>query len=60
MKNDEHRSIRKQTLALSLSLAATLLMATASATFAQRLPGTENGEWHHYGGDLASSIETTT
>ncbi|MCH7935388.1 MAG: pyrroloquinoline quinone-dependent dehydrogenase, partial [Gemmatimonadetes bacterium] len=28
-----------------------LLLATAADAFAQRLPGTENGEWRYLGGD---------
>ena len=47
MINVELRPFRAQTLRVSLGLgfAGALLMATAAATLAQRLPGTENGEW---------------
>ena len=33
------------------SLAAVVVMLTAAAAFAQRLPGTDNGEWRYLGGD---------
>jgi len=36
---------------LGLGFASALLMATAATVFAQRLPGTENGEWRYLGGD---------
>ena len=53
MTKVEHRPFRAQTLRSSLGLgfASALLMATAAATLAQRLPGTENGEWRYLGGD---------
>ena len=41
-------SFRVQTLG---GLASALLMMTAAAASAQRLPGTENGEWRYLGGD---------
>ena len=37
--------------ALVLGLASAVWILTASAAFAQRLPGTENGEWRYLGGD---------
>ena len=51
MMNVELRPFRTQTLAFCLGLVSALLMATAAAAFAQRLPGTENGEWRYLGGD---------
>ena len=36
---------------LGLGFASALLMATAATVFAQRLPGTENGEWRYLCGD---------
>ena len=53
MINVELRPFREQALRVSLGLgfAVALLMATAAATLAQRLPGTENGEWRYLGGD---------
>ena len=45
----EFRPFRLQ--ALVLGLASAVLMLTAVAAFAQRLPGTENGEWRYLGGD---------
>ncbi len=51
MMNGELRPFRPQALALSLGLAAALLMATAPDASAQRLTGTENGEWRYLGGD---------
>ncbi len=36
---------------LVLSLVSAVSMLTAAAAFAQRLPGTENGEWRYLGGD---------
>ena len=36
---------------LGLGFASAFLMATAATAFAQRLPGTENGEWRYLGGD---------
>ena len=47
--NDERRCIGFQTLALGV--ASTVLMLTASDALAQRLTGTENGEWRYLGGD---------
>ena len=47
--NDERRCIGFQTLALGV--ASTLLMLTAADALAQRLTGTENGEWRYLGGD---------
>ncbi len=47
----ELRAVRTHTLVLCLCLASAVLMATAAAAFAQRLPGTENGEWRYLGGD---------
>jgi glucose dehydrogenase len=41
-----YRRARKQA---GVALAASLLAATAAS--AQRLPGTENGEWRYFGGD---------
>ncbi len=40
---------RSQALALSLALVSALCITTRAA--AQRLPGTENGEWRYLGGD---------
>ncbi len=40
---------RLQNLVLGLATAGILL--TAASAFAQRLPGTENGEWRYLGGD---------
>ena len=51
MMNIELRPLRTQTLVLCLGLVSALLMATAADAFAQRLPGTENGEWRYLGGD---------
>ena len=51
MMNVELRPFRTQTLVFCLGLASALLMATAATAFAQRLPGTENGEWRYLGGD---------
>ena len=36
---------------VQLGLASAVLMVTAAAASAQRLPGTENGEWRYLGGD---------
>ena len=49
MMNVQRRNFRIQTLILNL-VALVMLMTTA-ATHAQRLPGTENGEWRYLGGD---------
>ena len=51
MMNVELRHFRTQTLLFCLGLASTFLMPTAADAFAQRLPGTENGEWRYLGGD---------
>ena len=40
-----------RTLPLCLSLGLALFMAVAAPAFAQRLPGTDNGEWRYLGGD---------
>ena len=40
-----------RTLPLCLSLGLALFMAVAAPALAQRLPGTENGEWRYLGGD---------
>ena len=50
--NIELRQFRTQTLALSLAVAGSALMATSTAALAQGLPGTENGEWRYLGGDV--------
>ena len=47
----EPRSLPTLTLAHCLGVAFAVLMATAASTFAQGLPGTENGEWRYLGGD---------
>ena len=51
MMKVELRSFRTQTLGPCLGLAYALLILTAAAASAQRLPGTENGEWRYLGGD---------
>ena len=51
MMNVELRLFRTQTLVFCLGLAFTVFMATATTAFAQRLTGTENGEWRYLGGD---------
>ena len=51
MMNVELRPFRAQTLVFCLGLASALLLATAAPASAQRLPGTENGEWRYLGGD---------
>ena len=51
MMNVELRPFRAQTLVIGLVLASALLMVTAATVFAQRLTGTENGEWRYLGGD---------
>ena len=51
MMNVELRPFRTQTLVFCLGLVFALVMATAATAFAQRLPGTENGEWRYLGGD---------
>ncbi|MCH7532121.1 MAG: PQQ-binding-like beta-propeller repeat protein [Gemmatimonadetes bacterium] len=47
----EPRSLPTLTLAHCFGVAFAVLMATAASTFAQGLPGTENGEWRYLGGD---------
>ena len=61
MTRVEHRPFWAQTLRSSLGLgfASALLMATAATTFAQRLPGTENGEWRYLGGDAGHTRSST-
>ena len=59
MMNVGLRPFRTQTLVLWLGLAATVLMATATAVVAQRLPGTENGEWRYLGGDAGHTRSST-
>ena len=49
MMNAERGPFRLQTLVLGLALA--VLMVTAAVASAQRLTGTENGEWRYLGGD---------
>ena len=49
MTNLELRPFRPQFL--GLGLAAAILVLTAAGASAQRLPGTENGEWRYLGGD---------
>ena len=49
MTKVELRPFRLQFLVLGL--ASAVLTLAASAAFAQRLPGTENGEWRYLGGD---------
>ena len=51
MTDGELRPIRRQTLVFGFSLAFTLLILTAAVASAQRLTGTENGEWRYLGGD---------
>ena len=51
MMNVELRPFRTQALVIGLGLASALLLVTAASAFAQRLPGTENGEWRYLGGD---------
>ena len=48
MMSKDSRHLTFPTLAL---LFAVVGLLTASTTFAQRLPGTENGEWRYLGGD---------
>ena len=47
----ELRSLRTLTLLNCLGLAFSVLLLTAASTFAQGLPGTENGEWRYLGGN---------
>ena len=49
MTTAELQPVRIQTLVPGLVCA--VLVLTAAAAFAQRLPGTENGEWRYLGGD---------
>ena len=58
MMNVEVRSFRMQTLGLCLGLATALLTTAASAS-AQRLSGTENGEWRYLGGDAGHTRSST-
>ena len=53
--NFEIRPCRTQTLVFGLGLASALLLLTAATAFAQRLPGTENGEWRYLGGDAGNT-----
>jgi len=53
--NLEIRPCRTQTLVFGLGLASALLLLTVATTFAQRLPGTENGEWRYLGGDAGNT-----
>ncbi|MBL4821364.1 MAG: PQQ-binding-like beta-propeller repeat protein [Gammaproteobacteria bacterium] len=47
----------KQTLLLGF--ASVVLMAMATTSFAQRLTGTENGEWRYLGGDAGHTRSST-
>ena len=47
----ELRPFRTWTLVLCLGLAFAVSIATPAVSFAQRLSGTENGEWRYLGGD---------
>ncbi|MCH8176429.1 MAG: hypothetical protein IIC59_14740, partial [Proteobacteria bacterium] len=49
MMKVQSRNFRIQTLIFNL--VALVMMMTTAATHAQRLPGTENGEWRYLGGD---------
>ena len=49
MKTGRLGPARWQSLVLGFAFA--VVMATAATTSAQRLPGTENGEWRYLGGD---------
>ena len=51
------RNIRIPTLVTGLASAVLLTMAGSS--FAQRLPGTENGEWRYLGGDAGHTRSST-
>ena len=51
------RTFQSQTLLLGL--ASAILMLTATAAFAQRLSGTENGEWRYIGGDAGQTRSST-
>jgi len=50
--NVELRPFRRWIPVLCLGLAFPVLIATAPTALAQRLPGTENGEWRYLGGDV--------
>ena len=52
-----HRTFQSQTLVLGL--ASAVLMLTPTAAFAQRLSGTENGEWRYIGGDAGQTRSST-
>ncbi len=47
----QFRRLRIDTFGPCLALAFAASMASATAVLAQRLPGTENGEWRYLGGD---------
>lgn len=59
MTNVEVRPFRTQMLVLCLALAAALWVATAASASAQRLSGTENGEWRYLGGDAGHTRSST-
>ena len=59
MMKVELRPFPTQTLVFCLGLAFALLILTAAAAFAQRLPGTENGEWRYLGGDAGHTRSST-
>ena len=59
MTKVELRPFPTQTLVVCLGLAFALLILTAAAAFAQRLPGTENGEWRYLGGDAGHTRSST-
>jgi glucose dehydrogenase len=43
--------LRQSAIGVYLALALSVLLAAPASAVAQRLPGTENGEWHYLGGD---------
>ena len=51
------RSFQSQTLVIGV--ACVVLMLTATTGFAQRLSGTENGEWRYIGGDAGQTRSST-
>ncbi len=51
MMKVELRPFRTRTLVSCLGLGFAVLMTAAASAFAQRLTGTENGEWRYLGGD---------